>query len=334
MQVPDAYGLSHSISSFHATKPPVPSAQTEQNIETTETPNNPLKVVHKFISENKTEINTTANVFGALTNLFAFLEGNFHLFNMDTDKLETISTFFAKCATSARGITGAIDCFNKNNLIPLLGFAGEVPVAIFASGFNLWLARGIPQGINQFQGILKRRGITTEVNGKTITLSREDGDDFKKYGISMFEGLKLSFIEFGKIIKELFTKPFKGEQRMPHSVFVCSIFQILGPILHLSGLKTFGAWMRDTFGAAVDVGYILDKKKADEPSYGPAGAAWIGSAMVDYLKRLDYFESRVSNSTQLSLFFDGIAGAFYGIANFGKSAKKTAAQSTVQPEAA
>lgn len=279
----------------------------------------PLKAAHGFLMENKTEINTCANVFGAVTNLFAFFEGNFRLFNFDIEKLETISNFAAKCATSIRGFVGGLDCLNKNNLLPMLGFFGELPVAFFASGFNLWLIRGIPQGINQFQGIIKRRGITTEINGKKVTLSQKDGDDFKKYGIGPFEGLKISFIEFGKIIKELFKTPLKGDQRMPHAVFICSMFQILGPILYLSGLKTFGAWMRDTFGAAVDLGYILDKKKSDEPSYMPAGSAWVGSAVVDFLKRLDYFSSRVNNSTQLSLFFDGIAGAFYGPANFGKN---------------
>lgn len=296
---------STSIGNGHQNNKP-----NEQNL-------NHLKRAHQFLTKNKREINTYANLIGAATNLLTFIEGNFSFLNIDMEKMETVSNLFAKVATSVRGFIGAIDSFNKTNLFPLLGFAGEVPAAIFSSGYNLWLTRGVPQGISQFLGMIKRRGAKFKTNKQEITLPRKDGDNFKKYGIGFIDGFLLTLKESGKIIKELFTSPMKGDQKMPHSVFVCSIMQIVGPLIYLTGFKKLGAAIRDFFGMAVDVGYIIDKKQDDEPSYVPAGTAWVGSGIVDLLKRFDTFENTVKNSTQLSLFFDGIAGVFYGSANFG-----------------
>ena len=279
-----------------------------------------FQVTQQFINNHKNPINIIANIVGAIVNLFTFLNGNFKFTNISQNRLEGVSSFFAKIGVVARGVTGSVDCYNKNNLLPLLGFLGEIVTPFLLRGSNsLWLARGVSQGIHQSQGVIKRRGITTERDGTEITLDKNDGDDFAKYGIKTGEGFWLVLKDFGKIIKELFTSPFKGEHKFSHSVFVCSLGQIVGPLISLFGLNKIGAGIRDLCGGLVDVGYIMDKKEKGQPSYLPCGSVWICSAIVDFFKRFNFISTLIKNLTQLSLFFDGIAAAYYGWANFGKA---------------
>ncbi len=282
----------------------------------------PVKVaferLRSQINENKKKINTAFCIAASITNLFVFLNNNINFFNVDSESSEKVGNFFARLGVVVRGITGGLDSFNKNNLLPFLGFMGEIISGLFIGGDNLWLARGIAQGTHQSQGIIKRRGIKVTKDGKEITLGKNDGDNFKKYKIKRGEGLWLTIKELGKIIKELFTNPFNKEQLFSHSVFTCSLGMIVGPLIYLSGLKKLGAGIRDFGGAAVDWGYMIDKREKDEPSFIPCGTVWNGSALVDFIKRFDFFTSKLKSLTQLSLFFDGIAAAYYANANFGK----------------
>ena len=277
-----------------------------------------------YVKKHKFKITLFTNIVSAVVNFLGFLTGNDFIgdvFNLDDEGRGKVCSFFAKVATASGGITGAIDCYYKKNFVPLLGFTGELPTAMFASGFNLWLARGAPQGTNQFQGLLKRRGIKFERDGVEYTLPKDDGDDFAKYGISWIEGIKLSFKDFGKLISELFTKPFNKDDMFTHSLFTCSVFQITGPAIALAGAIESGAFVRDLFGGLVDVAYILDKKEKDEPTYVPAGVVWILTAIVDMAKRFDFINDKLKNLTQLSLTFDPIARIFYTITNL--NTKKT-----------
>ncbi len=274
---------------------------------------------HKFLYEKKGEINRYTHVAAATVNALTFLNGNFNFINIGEELQETISNFFSRCGTAVRGITGAVDCISKNNLIPLLGSVLEVPVAIFAKGDDLWLMRGIAQSIRQFQGVIKRSGMeVTLPNGNKKALNEEDGDNFSGYGINMFNGFTASLKEAGNIACEFFTSPFKKEKLFSRSVLFCSLFQGGGPIMHLLGFEKLGPFFRDLAGALIDVAYITDKKKPGQRSYVPAGTLWIGSAICDYLKRFEGITGSIKNMTQLSLFFDMLAAIFESDANFDK----------------
>ena len=275
-----------------------------------------IKNSFDFISKNKSKINNSVHAISALSNFLTFLNTNFHFINVDNEILEKISNFWARCCTATRGLTGGIDCTIKNNLVPLIGNALEVPVAAFTSGYLLWLARGIPQSIRQVQGMVKRRNLTIKLqDGKEETVKT---DNFAKYGIGMLESMKYSIREIGKITKELFTTPFSKNEEFSHSVLICSAFQFVGPIIAYFGAHKIGAFVRDLFGAFLDIGYILDPQKdPTKPSYLPGGISWIFSAFCDYGKRINYINEKISDLTQLSNTFDAVAGMFESRANFG-----------------
>ncbi len=267
---------------------------------------------HDYLKENKKKINNWTHISSAAVNIFTFLNGNFRFLNIEDEIQERIGNFFARCTTAVRGLTGAIDCLGKNNLIPFIGNVLEIPTAVFASGYNLWLARGIPQSIRQVQGVIKRSGMKIkDINGKEVPLSEEDGDHFKKYGIGMKDGFLYSVKELGKILKDTFTDPFKKEQFFSRSVLLCSLFQLGGAVTAFSGLKKIGAFFRDLGGALIDGAYMQD------PAYRTGGALWIGSAICDYGKLFSFFSDKINNITQLSLAFDALAAIFESKANFG-----------------
>ncbi len=269
---------------------------------------------HKYLYEKKESINKYVHMASATVNALTFLNGNFNFFDLGDELQEGISNVVSRCATGTRGLTGILDCHMKQNLIPLLGSAMEVPVAVFAKGDDLWLMRGIAQSIRQFQGVIKRSGMKHPNSGEI--LSTKDGDDFPKYGITMFKGFTASLKEAGKIAGEFFTSPFKEEKRFSRSVLFCSLFQGGGPIMHLFGFEKLGPFFRDFAGALIDVAYITDKKEPGKHSYVPAGTLWIGSAICDYAKRFEGVTDSVKNMTQLSLFFDMLAATFESRANF------------------
>ena len=266
------------------------------------------KNIFSFISTNKKQITTGFSSTSALANLFTFLNGNFNFLNLDNEKLIKVSNFFARCGTAVRGITGAVDCYGKNNIIPFIGSILEVPTAIFTNGYTLWLARGIPQSIRQIQGLLKRRFMDVIINGEKAQLK---SDNFSAYGISKSEGFKYSVKEIGKIIKELFTKPFSKGNRFAHSMLSCSMLQFTGPVIAFLGLRKIGAFLRDLGGVLVDGAYMMDRK------YFPGGLCWIISAVADYGKLWQPIADAIPNLTQLSNTGDPIASIFESFANFG-----------------
>ena len=297
---------------------PLPLIGTVLNSPTVRDEEKYFNKTHKYLYENKEKINSYVHIAAATANALTFLNGNFNFVDIGEELQETISNFFSRFGTATRGITGAVDCLMKKNLIPLIGSILEVPIAFFAKGDDLWLMRGIAQSIRQVQGVIKRRGMgVTLSNGNKITLSTEDGDNFSKYGISTMEGLTSSLKEYGKIIGEYFTCPLKKEKIFSRANSFCSFFQGGGPILYMLGFEKFGPFFRDLAGALIDGAYIMDERKANEPSYVPAGTLWIGSAICDYLKRFEGISSSVKNLTQLSLLFDMVAAIFESRANFG-----------------
>lgn len=281
-----------------------------------------------FIENHRNKINYGTNGGAALFNLLTFVEGNWGLFGFNNDWMEKISSWFSKLATGVQGIIGAFDTYKKENAIPYIGFLLEIPVAIFASGYNLWLARGLTQGWTQLQGVFKRREITTKDR-----IDKSIGDDCKRFG-GFIEGVKINLRELPKIAKEIFTKPFEKKQSFSRALFTCSFFQIVGALTAFLGFEKTGAGIRDFWGALVDFAFMLDpgvrktknnqnnssapnnNQKQGGASYVPAGIVWVGAAVVDFVKR---FTDRIPNLTQLSLFFDRLASIFYVLANLDSS---------------
>lgn len=299
------------------TESPITVTQQEDSLSKAQEPKSLLTQKQKNI------INYLTNGGAALFNLLTFVEGNWGLFGFNNDWMEKISGWFSKLATGTQGILGAFDTFKKQNLIPYIGFLLEVPVAIFASGYNLWLARGLTQGWTQLHGTFKRRELTTK-DGKEKYI----GDDCTRFG-GWIEGVKINLRELPKIVKEIFTKPFEKKQSFPRAMFTCSFFQIIGALTAFCGLEKIGAGIRDFWGALVDFAFMLDpgphktkdnetnnNQKKEGTSYVPAGMVWVGAAVVDFVKR---FTDIIPNMTQLSLFFDRLASVFYVLANFDSS---------------
>lgn len=261
----------------------------------------PLGRVQGFIEAHKRKINLAANGGAALFNGFTFTEGNWGLTGINVELMERVSGIFSKIATGIQGVLGAVDNSTKENIIPLIGNALEVPIAILASGYNLWLARGLSQGWVQFQGIFKHRLLETKDGTKKLI-----GDDFSKRG-SWATGFKTNIAELPKIVKEIFTNPFAREQGFSRGVFTCSFVQIVGALTSFTGFEKLGAGLRDFGGSIVDFAFMLDK------NYVPAGIVWVGAAIVDFVKR---FTDKIPNLTELSLFFDRAASVFFMFANF------------------
>lgn len=300
-------------------------------------------------------INYFANAGASILNFVTFLNGNFHFFETLQEKLEVISNFYTKCATSIQGIIGAEDCWQKKNAVPLIGNALELPVAIFSEGYNLWLFRGISQGIGQFLGIIDRRAVVDErgepkkVDGKIQYIK----GDFRDKG--WLEGIKVTCGEIPKLTKELFSK-FSNIKNMSHGLYTASVGQILGAGLALCGLKSIGAFIRDAFGTLVDFSLITDKKKStkitnemlvnvvdeklldEQPLqkglnfsslYVWGGLTWILAAVVDVLKRIPFFEDKVNCLTNLSYTSDRGASTLYKMEDF-KISRTTGAENILK----
>lgn len=285
----------------------------------------PKNKVHDFLSENKVTINLAANVASSVLNTGIFLNLNHQVFNVDEDVQQAVGNLFVKTSTAIRGVTGSVDCYDKNNPIPLIGFAMEPFVSALAQGENHWVLRGTGQGINQMQSVYKRRGMN--IDG--AQMSKQDGDDFASYGIGMGKAFTHSIKEYGNIWKEISKGEFHGDKMFTNLITIFTSVQTIGAPLFMMGFEKAGFWMRDIFGSLVDVVFLFDKKEKDEPSYVWPGLGWIGSAVVDAAKRYDTFSGRFNGLTQLSHALDGIAGATYGFANFGKM-KDTTLEEKVQ----
>lgn len=273
-------------------------------------PNDPLDTVNRI-----------GNLTGAIPNIFGAINSLVPMIDLDQETSEKVFGWFSKVSTMTRGSTGVIDCFNKKNLLPLIGSALEIPTALTTSGFNLWMKRGWCQSIRQMQSLTKRLGMVIEKDGKQIKLDSEDGDNFNKYGLGFLDGFKCSLNGIKQVYSEIFTNPLKtdpdkSQKENSNSLFTramlgCSTIQFLGPCVALLS-ENVGAVIRDIGGALVDVAYMLDKK-----DYRVAGALWSGSAVADISKRYASSDGSRGFLHHLSLFTDPIAAIFESKGNFG-----------------
>lgn len=284
-----------------------------------------------------TNTNYTFNGIASAINLLTTLSGNFLPDNGFQERLETSSAFCSKTATAVQGLLNGALAFKKKNLIATVGGFLELPIAFFVKGFNLFLARGISAGLNQFDSIITRT--EKKIGGKTIVDKKgnpQHYDDFKQEG--WVNGIKIICNNFPRLIKELYPNPFKSTELFPRSFLLCSIFMILGPIISLvgnsvPGLYKFGATVRHTFGGLAAVALTRDKitntntkqekvgktdNSKDMSKYATSGIFWILAAIPDILKHYEFFSDRIKNGTELALCFDRLGGLFYTDGNSRK----------------
>lgn len=249
------------------------------------------------------------------------------------EKLDLATGVVARIATGTQGFLLTTDTIKYKNLIPLTGFALEVPIAIFSKGDNLWLNRGISQGLGQLYSVMDRREVVDKdgepvIKNNTMKLI---GGKFTN------RGYKESFLtlcnEVPKLIKELIQKPARIA-KMSHSLFVVSVAQIFGSALALAGLTGIGATIRNISGACVDWSLISDRKpkiikENDDETITVdakhqtgkgldfsslnvwAGLTWITAAFADQFKHLPQAENIKPALTNLCLTSDRGASLLY-----------------------
>lgn len=280
----------------------------------------------QFLKEYNNEINYVVNGGASVFNLLTFINGNFPFVEPIQEGLETLSKFYTKCATGTQGFLTAIENYKRENLLPLIGNVLEVPVAIFSSGYNLWLSRGVAQGLSQFQRVFEKRPLRDKegnpIEGKFLTRDFSKSGDGSRLG--WIGGLKTVCKEIPKILRELFQDPLNKIKDSTHLMFFFSLWQIIGASIGFTGLNKLGSGIRNLGGAAVDIALMQDKSietqsdsvsklnsnKKSKTDYAISGSIWIGSEIVDFLKRFDFFSDRINNLTNLSLFFDRFAATF------------------------
>ncbi|MBI2995465.1 MAG: hypothetical protein HYY52_01980 [Candidatus Melainabacteria bacterium] len=272
-----------------------------------------------FLDNNKTTINYIGNGGASLINLITFINSNWTFLESLQDWLEKISGIWTKFATGTQGLVGGIDLWEKKNLVPFFGNILEIPIAIFSSGFNLWLFRGISQGLGQFFRIIDQRERVSDENGKKEII----GGNFMERG--WLKSLEEFLKEIPKIVKELIEKP-QNISKLTHGLTLASILQTTGAIIAFV-FQPLGALIRNIGGISCDFSLITDenKKITSDGSFSEgkkrglnlnsrfvqSGLVWVSAAFADELKRVPFIAEKVQGLNFLSYFFDRGASVFY-----------------------
>ena len=295
--------------------------------------------------DGKKAINYVTNGGATLVNAFTFLNANFNFIDGIQEKLESISGVYTRIATGTQGLILSSDNWVVKNLIPTIGFALEIPIAIFSDSYNLWLYRGLSQGAGQLLTVLDRREVVDEkgkpkIKDGNITLI---GNDFTERG-GFLGSFTTFFKEVPKLVKELIKEPSIITKKISHSLFVVSTFQIIGALTAMAGFKNIGAPIRNIAGIGVDWSLLTDIKPQDiyKPIKGMkivkaesqqkkgldfnsllvwAGMTWITAAVVDQLKRIPGIEDKIAGLTNLALTSDRGASTFLTNANLETTSK-------------
>ncbi len=270
----------------------------------------------------KTKLNLGFNGAATAVNLLTCLNGNFSVIESLQENFEWLSSGISKFATGSQGLINAIIAFEKKNIIAFTGGALEIPIALFTSGYNLFLARGLSAGLNHFDSIISR---TKKLDSENKIIKDAEGneqyyDSF--YNEGWAEGFKTIFRHIPKLTKELYEKPFKRDGLFARSFYMCSCFMILGSLIGFTGLDKIGSTIRHSFGGLAGVALSTDQKTlVNENSqkekqngtsdYAMSGILWVLAAIPDVVKRFDFFSSRFNNLTELALGFDRAAGIFF-----------------------
>ncbi len=279
-----------------------------------------LNQVGTLINRHKMKANYISNGAAALFCGLTALNGNFNVFGESLQHpLEKISELFCKVATILCGVINSANGQESNNALTAIGSALEVPVGLFVSNYNLWMYRAFPLFGQNMQAFASKLEVRDKNN---LRGDRKLIDDIKEGGY--FAGLGTITKEFPHIISELFTNPSKSLKSCPHVLFAGTSLQVLGAITALLKQEILGSGIRNTGGILVDLAFILDyeahKNKKDPNaesgnSYFAAGAVWGIASILDFVKRFDWFESKIKNGTELNLLLDRGATALFTAAN-------------------
>ena len=278
----------------------------------------------------KETVNYIVNGSAVAFSTFTFLNGNLNIFSNLHKYFEPISETLTRFGTVVSGFTGAIDTYKKKNLLSFLGYSAMVPIGLLTKGYNQWLARGISSGLTNFVLINDRREKVDE-SGEPITGS--DGNIQYMSGVfpNMMDSLKTTCSEGIKMIKECFQKPARII-RFSHATLITSLFQMVGSIPAWLGFDKAGAFIRNASGISSFVAMLQDTSSNSKQSLKSksiinfkspivqCSLLRIGTSLFDLFKRFDFFSSRVSNSTDISLGMDRLASLLYsrGVFNIKK----------------
>lgn len=259
-------------------------------------------------------------------NLATFTAGNFTDNDGLVEGLEKASKVSTNFAVAGSGIIGAIDTAKKNSV----AFAGnlmEAAIPFLSTQFDLWSNRGISQSLINGMKIIDSRRVYDESGdpvlnaNKTIKYMSGDFSDQPWH-----KSITTTAKELPKIFSELFNQPKKIFQ-ISYSLAMSSALEFTGAVLGLFGMKTAGSIFRNIGGAKADFSFATDIDKTEDTNvegrgfidtvkafdinspFARAGATWISAAVLDEVKRFQYFTDKFKNLTQLSLFFDRLATA-------------------------
>lgn len=275
----------------------------------------------------KEVINYTFNGASSAFSLLTFILSNTGKLGNFQEKLENISEILSKVAFSIISLVGSVDFWQKKNLIPFLGYTLAVPTAILSSGYDFWLSLGISSGLSNFIVIIDQREI---VDDKGNPILDKGGNiqvingDFKSRG--WLRGLEITYKESIRMLAELIKNPLRFK-KFSHSALVCSLFEMLGPLIGLIGFKTTGSAIRNIATIGVESSALLhkdiksrmqtsssNKTKAQKikginfnSPIAQSGFLWILTSIIDHLKRFDFVSTRINGLTSLSFLFDRLA---------------------------
>ncbi len=304
-------------------------ASTHQLVGSTERKYWSINNISEVLKDKRTKrfINYAGNGVASGLNLIAGANRVFNFSDSIQEGFEKITGIWTKFATASQGFIAMIDLWQKKNTIPLIGNALEIPIAIFSSIENLWLFRGISQGLGQFYRIIDQREII--LNDGKPALNENDKPwiicgNFKKRGFP--KSFWITLREIPRLISESF-KDFKNLKKLPHALTLASVTQIAGGSIALTGWHNFGALIRDIAGIGVDFALIRDKNlenKFDKSKssiewkgleltspFVQAGLVWMGAAVADYAKRISFIDEKIPGLNFFSYFFDRGASVRY-----------------------
>lgn len=281
----------------------------------------------------KKNINYAVNGSASLCSLFTFLNGNFNFLDSLQEKLEPLSEALVKIAFSTVHVIGAIDLWQKKNIFPFVGYLMAPVIALISSGYDLWVATGLCGGLINFAIITDRREV---VDDKGNPVPDKDGNiqvingDFKDRGWQ--KSFETTIKESFKMIKEIYTNPSRIKN-FAHAVFLSSSSLIVGSLLGMVGLKKTEVIIRNIASVTGETALLFHTNTKSSAANNPkntidlkspvaqSGFLWIGTAVVDMLKRFDYISENINNLTHLSLAFDRMASIRFtqGILNINQN---------------
>lgn len=267
--------------------------------------------------KTKSILNCAVNGSASAFAFFTFLNGNFRFFESLQEYIEPVSEKLERLGNALSGVIGGIDLWQKRNFFPFAGYISMVPISLLFDSYNNWLMRGFSIGLNSFVFIIDRREVVDEkgepVKDKKGEVKHLSGDFSDKGWLG---GIKTTCNESYKMLWELCEKPARIK-RFSHAILITSLVQTVSPFIAYFGERKIGSIIRNVAGIAGYIGLLLDRRKSSTKFLGginfkspvvQCSLLRIGTSVFDLMKRFDFFSSRITNLTDISLALDRLAG--------------------------